>query len=723
MLCGGGSVMKVLRSVVFAGVLVAIGLGALHAQSKQSAAVLLEAANQKATLEGDLRGAIKIYEQVVNQFANTDRPAVAAALLRMGECYERLSDPQAARVFQRIVSQYADQAAPAAAARARLASGMPKAICEECGDPLGSISADGRLMLTAMPYMNGGERGGDIGVMELASGKMTPLEIEGSGKNSTGIALTGVFSPDARNVVYAWIVNEATELRIAPRQPKGKVRVLVGAGADVAYGIKMPLGWSQTGSILAIGQNKDQTLDLFLANVSTGAISRIKPLGFRAAPAPHIASISADGRYVAYEQFTTDPGVFTNLNRSAALERQIHVIAADGSGDVQVTTGAGIKRWPVWTPTGSHVLYLSNVAGAWDLWAIPMRGGKPAGAPSLVKKNLGEVASMGVSSAGIYHYYEGRSGVFKTTIASVGGSKTTAAESFVGTLPAWSPDGTKVAISRPRTSGPGSDVIIRTVANGDERVYRRDQILGGFPFIWLPDGTGLLVQVRESPNEQFWYRLNLADGTFTRLVQQRGNPAFWTHQNVRTISADGRTLFFGTYANQKDSELDRITALDLQTGNYRDVVKLPVEKASLPTAAQDIVLAASPDGKSLAVMFYDHKNKHAHLAVVGIDGQGYRELLPKVDASTLRNKLAWSRDGRWIYFPTHVGKPEDETFRIMRIAAAGGTPEVAGPDVIGLECISLNPDGTRLAYSTLRPEGWGQLLWSLDVAWLMKGSR
>jgi Tol biopolymer transport system component len=565
-----------------------------------------------------------------------------------------------------------------------------------------------------------GERSGDIGVMDLSSGTITPLEIEGSGKGASGMALTGVFSPEARQIVYTWATDDKAELRISPRQPRSKMRILVGADQ---YGIKMPLGWSTAGSILALGQNSDQTIDLFTVNATSGAVTRVKALGFRVSPGPHVASFSTDGRHVAYEQFTAEPASFTNIPRGANLERQIHVIATDGSGDVPITTGAGVKRWPVWTANGSHVLFMSNVAGAWDLWAVPMKAGRPAGAPSLVKKNLGEVMSLGVSSTGVYHFFEGRAGVFKTTVTSVAGQRATIAESFVGTLPAWSPDGTKLAVSRPRTGGgPGMDVIIRTVATGEERVYRKEEILG-FPFIWLPDGNGLLVQVREAPNTQFWYRLDLPAGTFTRLVQQRGNPEFWTHQNVRTVSADGRTLFFGTYANQKDSELDRITALDLQTGNYRDVVKFPLDKANLPTAAQDIVLAASPDGKSLAVMLYDHKNKFARLAIVGVDGQGYRELLPKVDASTLRNKLAWSADGRWIYFSTIVGKPDDETFRVMRVAATGGTPEVAGPDVIGLECFSLSPDGTRLAYSTLRPEGWGQLLWALDVSLLMKASR
>jgi len=381
-----------------------------------------------------------------------------------------------------------------------------------------------------------------------------------------------------------------------------------------------------------------------------------------------------------------------------------------------------VKRWATWTPNGSHVLYVSNVSGAWDLWAVAVSQGKPDGSPVLVKRNIGDVQGLGMTASGVFYYYEGRTGVFKTIATPMGAARpATSPDSFVGQRPAWSPDGTKVSISRPRADGAGGvDVVVRTMASGDERVYKKEGILS-FPFMWMPDGTALLVQVRLAPNQQFWHRLDLATGEFTKLAQQRGNTAFWTHQNIRTLSADGRTLFFGTYSSQAESEIDRITAMDLATGNYRDVLRLPVDKESLPHAAQDIVLAASPDGRSLAVMFYDAKIDASHLATVGIDGSGYRELAPPMRALNIRNKLVWSRDGRWIYFSSLPGK--DGVYKVMRVPATGGKAEPAGVDVEVLECFDVSPDGSRLVYSTLRPEGWGELLWALDVSWLMKANR
>jgi Tol biopolymer transport system component len=693
------------------------------AQQATPAALLLESASQKATLEGDLRGAIRIYQDVVSRFAKSDRPAAATALLRIAECYEKLGDSQASRFFERVISEYADQATTAAAARARLSSGMPRLICEECGDPLGSTTTDGRYMATVMPYVGGGDRMGDVGLLDLATNKLTPLQIEGSGKSAPGGALFPVVSPDGRQVVYSWSSDRGVGFRIVPREPAGRMRALPNPGG---YGIMMPLAWASSG-ILALGQKADDTLELFLVSPADGAQKPLKQMRFSVSPGSHVASLSADGRFVAYEQYVTEPTGFVNQRQGEKLDRQIHAIAIDGSSDVPITRGAGVKRGPVWTPNGSHVLYVSNVTGTLDLWATPMRDGKPSGEPVLVKKSVAnDVETLGMSASGQYFFYEGRIGVFKTSIVPVTASspRTAAAqEAFIGERPAWSPDGTRVAVSRPGPDGMnGVDIVVRTLSTGDERVFKREGILN-FPTMWFPDGHALLVQVREAANQVFWYRIDVTSGEFQRLAQQRGNSAFWTHRDVRTLSADGRTLYFGTYANQTDPQLDRITALDLATGSYREVVRLPVDKDSMPRAAQDIALAASPDGRSLAVMHRDPKLNVAHLAVVGVDGQGYRELTAPVQAVNLRDKLVWSRDGRWVYFTTRTGDPDDDLHRVMRIPAAGGTPEPAGLEAEGLECFDVSPDGTRFAFSTLRPEGWGQLLWSLDVAWLMKAPR
>jgi hypothetical protein len=81
--------------------------------------VALRAAIQKEVVDGDLPGAIRIYETVA---AGSDPVPAAQALMRIGRCYERLGDPRARQAYQRVVTRFASQKEAAQEARNRLAA-------------------------------------------------------------------------------------------------------------------------------------------------------------------------------------------------------------------------------------------------------------------------------------------------------------------------------------------------------------------------------------------------------------------------------------------------------------------------------------------------------------------------------------------------------------------------------------------------------------------------
>jgi hypothetical protein len=91
--------------------------GAIRAADQPE--VALRAAMQKEIVDGDLPGAIQMYESIAQ---GSDRVTAARALLRMGRCYEQLGDPQARKAYERVVSQFADQKDAAQEARKRLAA-------------------------------------------------------------------------------------------------------------------------------------------------------------------------------------------------------------------------------------------------------------------------------------------------------------------------------------------------------------------------------------------------------------------------------------------------------------------------------------------------------------------------------------------------------------------------------------------------------------------------
>ena len=85
------SATRTIFALVSAVLLLAAGLAG---QKTDSAQALLRAATDKAVVDGDLNGAIKQYQTIVEKF-KTDRAVVATALVRMAECYQKLGDPEA----------------------------------------------------------------------------------------------------------------------------------------------------------------------------------------------------------------------------------------------------------------------------------------------------------------------------------------------------------------------------------------------------------------------------------------------------------------------------------------------------------------------------------------------------------------------------------------------------------------------------------------------------
>src|SRR5258706_9736064 len=100
--------------------LLAMTLGAallLSGQKGGRTDLQLQAAINKETVEGDLKGAIEQYKKIAQ---GSDRAVAAKALVRMGECYEKLGDAEARKAYERVVRDFGDQKEAAEAARAKL---------------------------------------------------------------------------------------------------------------------------------------------------------------------------------------------------------------------------------------------------------------------------------------------------------------------------------------------------------------------------------------------------------------------------------------------------------------------------------------------------------------------------------------------------------------------------------------------------------------------------
>ena len=116
--------MKPTRTRLFLTVAVLAGLLSASlaiGQKNDQAEVLLQTANHKQLVEGQLEEAIQLYKRIVQEQGG-NRAVAAQALLEMGQCYEKLGNTEARKAYERLLRDYGDQNEAAAQARTRLAA-------------------------------------------------------------------------------------------------------------------------------------------------------------------------------------------------------------------------------------------------------------------------------------------------------------------------------------------------------------------------------------------------------------------------------------------------------------------------------------------------------------------------------------------------------------------------------------------------------------------------
>jgi Tol biopolymer transport system component len=454
--------------------------------------------------------------------------------------------------------------------------------------------------------------------------------------------------------------------------------------ADIS--IFNPTDWSPDGRLLAVvADRRDVTKQIAVVDVSSGAYRSLKTVGWRG---PGTMIFSPDGRYLAYDLPASDD----------EIPRDVFVIALDGSGEAHIEHPAN-DVFMGWSPDGVHLLFASDRNSTVGLWAVKMADGKPQGEAIRLKPDIGSVMSLGVTSSGALHIVKDAS-TRSLQVASIDlntGRLTSAPtiENYGVEYPTWSPDGKTLSYAHTGADGI-RELALRSMETGALTVVR--PALDYFrAAAWLPGQQSAVVWARDFKGRSGFYRIDLADGRATFIVDNDiGNAQ---------VSLDGRKMYYarGLFvpANRPAQFLER----DLVSGETQEIPR--VEGA--PLGGQ-----LSPDRRLLAQFVGRQRASSWGVSVrplAGGEATVYAVGTGSGPIGTVENAPLWTPDGR----------------AVLALRALDGTPTrkelwlvpVDGRPARKLDIdvnrwasgVTLSPDGTRITFLSGRV---AQEVWRIE---------
>jgi Tol biopolymer transport system component len=693
-----GLVMKRILAIAAAAVMEA---GLILAQTAGSAEVQLKAAEHKEQVEGDLKSAIEQYTKLAQ---SGNRAVAAKALVRMGQCYEKLGDTEARKAYERAIRDFGDQKEAAATARARLAA-MELALGPtnhsvmvarriwngtDWGN-LGPPSPDGRLF-----SCSDWETGGDLAICDLATGKKR--RITNKPPDAPGAVTASMISPDGKQIAFN--VNKgyaSSELRVVG---------LDGSNSRVIYAnnelrVIWPYAWSPDGKAILVLFNwkRDHSNQLVRVAVGDGSVRQVKTFGTKY---PLMAAFSTDGRFIAYD--------FPQENDSQ--NRDIYVVSSNGGQETPVVQHPANEYLLGWTPDGNGVLFASDRTGSWDAWLVRVSEGRPQGAGQMVKKDIGKVWPLGFTRNGSFYYTldANKTDLYLAAMDLATGKILTppspVSPRFVGSNvdAAWSPDGQSLAYFSFRGNADLGDATItlhiRSLQTGQEReLSPKLHNLGGTR--WSPDGRFIAVAGFDTDDRQGLYRIDAQTGDVSPIARCADGVSC----EAGEFSPDGKTIF---YVREEEASGTRtIRSRDLATGRETDLYRTS-------SAASVWNVTISPDGGQLAFTLIKTKAKESSLNIMPSTGGEPHELLTLKKPEAFSFQAAkWTRDGRELVYikGRELANLAGWEGELWSIPAEGGEPRRLDLTGNGLRDVMFHPDGKRITYSS---GTWSSEIWVME---------
>jgi dipeptidyl aminopeptidase/acylaminoacyl peptidase len=373
----------------------------------------------------------------------------------------------------------------------------------------------------------------------------------------------------------------------------------------------------------------------------------------------------------------------------------------------------------VWSPDGRRLAFLSERAGIANI-VVAELGASTGPMPAQTLTRFADGLNGGFYwSADSQRVYFARQGdLWQAPLA--GGDPnalwSTPEPESTFTL---SPDGGRVAFVRG-----GSDLVVRSLADGKETLVVRgdSKAIGGVT--WTPDGTRLVVNIgatairhEQTPDysgSKIIYTISeRRPGESLVVAATGGAPA--PLERVGGVGPRGWIDATHFVIDRQSSDYKRrtISAADTRGGDLKTLHEDTDEKFWSIPAQADPGAQPSPDGKWIA--FLSDRDGWDHLYVMPAAGGTATQI---TNGKFEVWRPSWSRDSMRIAFDANdAGHPGD---RHLGVATIGQDPSRATVTMItkgkGTDTAAIwSPDGRRLVYQHTDPHNSADL-WVVDVA-------
>jgi Tol biopolymer transport system component/tRNA A-37 threonylcarbamoyl transferase component Bud32 len=381
-------------------------------------------------------------------------------------------------------------------------------------------------------------------------------------------------------------------------------------------------------------------------------------------------AISPDGEKIAYAS-----------NESGNLD--IYVIDSGGGNSQSITKEPSEEYAPAWFPDGRSIAFVSNRSGRDDVWKV----GQFGGSPTLL---IVDATDPDISPDGrrIAFSRPSSGGDLRICVAPLG--EPDSVKVLTGDNdglwehrdPAWSPDGSHICYSAQH------NLWVVPSEGGRVRRLTTEGAVESEP-VWSPDGRHVYFSSYREGTRALW-RVSSKGGKPERVTMGGSSEA------CPSVSRNGRKLAYSTHSSEME-----LVIRDVSSGREKLLPALKGANVNMPTIAPDkssVVFTSKRWGPASSLWKQQ----------LGTSAES-NEPVRLTDHPGNASHPTFSPDGKWIAYYRILGEERD----IWIIASSGGQPlrftDDPAPDIHP----AWSPDGSNLAFVSGR--GGGSHVWKAPV--------